>query len=138
MIQLIYASTATVLFSSGDLRALLARTRERNATAGVTGMLLHVSGAFMQVLEGDSEIVHALYARIRRDRRHARVVTLRIGDLDERTFAESMEFFDGTGRASMVTGYRSATGFSHLATDPETALQIVDEVRGDRWCARAA
>ena len=70
VLQLGYASAATVEFSDDDLRELLAKSRSNNMAAGITGMLLYHEGSFLQVLEGPSEAVEHLYARIRRDKRH--------------------------------------------------------------------
>ena len=87
MIRLIYASHATVPFTDADLDALLETCRRYNVAHGVTGMLLHRDGDFLQVLEGEADAVRETFARIARDRRHAGVVMLDESSIDEREFA---------------------------------------------------
>lgn len=56
-------------------------------------MLLYSDGRFVQALEGPEDAVRALYARIQRDPRHARVLTVRAGPGPRRYFADwSMGF----------------------------------------------
>jgi hypothetical protein len=73
LISLTYLSTATLPMDPDDLRVLLLATRERNHAAGLTGMLLHAGGHFIQTLEGPDEAVAATFARIQRDTRHRHV-----------------------------------------------------------------
>jgi hypothetical protein len=139
VIQLIYASRAVTPFTSDDLRAMLVRSRAHNARIGVTGMLLHVDGAFLQVLEGKSAIVHALYARIRADRRHGGILTLLVRDLEARSFGEwSMRYFDASGRGASLRGYGPEVGFADLQEDATTLGQIVEDFRDGRWGTLAA
>jgi hypothetical protein len=76
VIQLIYASTATKAFSAEALRALPTKARAHNTTEDISGMLLHVDGAFFQVLEGEATAVHRLFAKIAGDDRHSKVLLL--------------------------------------------------------------
>ncbi|MEO8700343.1 MAG: BLUF domain-containing protein [Kofleriaceae bacterium] len=139
MLQLIYASGATKPFTAESLRTLLVAARTNNTGAGVSGMLLHVDGAFLQVLEGEAAVVEALYTRIGKDPRHARVVRLLAREVPERNFADwSMGFFDASGRATEIAGYRPTAGFSDLIGDPKQLLRIVDQFRDGRWRSLAA
>ena len=139
MIQLLNASTAVTPFAPDALRALVVRARAYNARIGVTGMLLHIDGSFLQVLEGKSAVVHALSAKIRTDRRHASVMTLLVRDLETRCFSDStMACFDGSGRGEVPPGYRPGAGFADLQGDATALLQIVESFRDGRWRALAA
>jgi hypothetical protein len=139
MHQLIYTSTATAPFTADALRELLSRARTTNTGLCVSGMLLHIEGAFLQVLEGEREVVEKLYERILRDRRHTRVLRLVARDIPERNFADwSMGFFDASGRAGSITGYRSGTGFADLVNDTAAVLKIVHDFRDGRWRSLAA
>ena len=94
--QLIYISAAKVNFSEADLASLLLKARENNRRLGVSGLLIHQSGSFFQVLEGGKAIVENLFERIARDRRHERVVVLGRGERPAPTFGEwSMGFVAG-------------------------------------------
>ena len=95
MFFLVYVSSAVRQFSPSELVDLLANCHENNATLGITGMLLYKDGNFMQVLEGDQEVVRPLYAKIGRDPRHRGLLTLLQGPLAERQFPDwSMGFRD--------------------------------------------
>lgn len=137
--QLFYTSQVARPFPLDELRALLVQARLDNLARGVTGMLLHVDGAFFQVLEGAAEHVTALFDHIARDRRHTRVLKLLARDVPERNFADwSMGFFDASGRAANLTGYRKDNGFAGLLGDTASLVQIVTDFRAGRWRAFAA
>lgn len=60
-----------------------------NAAHQLTGLLCYSrEGQFVQVLEGPAQEVRALYAKIQRDARHGRVVTLSDQASPTRWFAE--------------------------------------------------
>ena len=89
-----YASNATHLFSPDELVRLLAKSRERNAEANVTGLLLYRGGNFIQALEGPEDAVRATVARIERDPRHAGIIPLWDGTVEERVFGNWSMGFD--------------------------------------------
>jgi len=84
---LIYFSTSVWLFEEEDLATILAQSRRNNAKAGVTGLLLYMNGNVIQVLEGNKEVVNALYKRIAQDQRHTHVVCVLNSPVDQRLFA---------------------------------------------------
>ena len=88
MFELVYVSTAVVPFTTADLLALLARSRENNEKAGLTGMLLYKDGNIMQALEGEEAAVIAVHAKIQQDPRHRGLITLLRGPIAERQFPE--------------------------------------------------
>jgi hypothetical protein len=87
MHHIIYLSWATTPFSDTQLQELLALSRTRNTLLGVTGILFYGNERFMQVLEGEEEVVRDLYARIRRDPRHDNVLTYLDKPVADRTFS---------------------------------------------------
>ena len=46
---------------------MLAVARTNSVALGVTGLLLSVDGGFLQVLEGERDVLHAPYAQIAKD-----------------------------------------------------------------------
>lgn len=88
MFSLTYVSSAVRPFSEDELGDLLARSRSNNARLGVTGMLLYKDGNFMQVLEGEEEVVRGLYAKISADPRHRGEIVLHQGSSEGRSFPE--------------------------------------------------
>lgn len=95
MFYQVYVSAAVRLFSRADLIALLEKSRVKNRTLGLTGMLLYKDGNFMQVLEGEQGEVQRMIATIEADPRHHHVLHLLRGDTEQRTFPNwSMGFRD--------------------------------------------
>ncbi|MEY4908231.1 MAG: hypothetical protein RL260_1949 [Pseudomonadota bacterium] len=86
--HLIYSSAATRAFSNEDLVTLLTHARIKNAMQGVTGMLLHVDGSFLQVLEGEPESVGAVFQTICADPRHTQIVTIIREPIQRRAFSD--------------------------------------------------
>ena len=76
MISIIYISNAATHLTTVELDGILATSRRNNAGIGVTGMLIHMDGSFIQVLEGEAEVVDPLVARIAEDRRHRDFVVI--------------------------------------------------------------
>lgn len=70
MIRLLYVSSTDRNLENGTVENILSTSRENNAKLGITGILLHIDGGFMQVLEGEKLSVERLYSRIETDRRH--------------------------------------------------------------------
>jgi hypothetical protein len=85
--RLIYSSEATPDLSTADLEEMLAESRKRNRAHGITGVLVFVDGAFLQILEGEKDDVLALMGRIERDPRHRGIKVFHEEETDERAFA---------------------------------------------------
>jgi hypothetical protein len=116
MHQLFYSSAAVAPFSETELAALLKVARAANGQLGVTGMLLYHEGSFLQALEGNEPIVEGLYAKIGKDKRHHRVVTLLRREVEDRYFDQWQ-----MGFATMKTVPASMPGYSdylRLRGDP--------------------
>lgn len=91
--QVLYHSQATGPPDETQLQELLAQSCAYNARHQVTGLLLYSAGRFVQVLEGAEADVRHLYARIQRDPRHERVVTVSAGPGPRRHYSDwSMAF----------------------------------------------
>jgi hypothetical protein len=134
MQQLVYVSTAITAFNDDALRVLLARARANNAALGVSGMLLHQAGTFLQVLEGESAVVDRLYERISHDPRHAHVLLLTRAEIGERNFADwSMGFVDVRGTAKRLPGFRSIGDLTGLAGNATAIQRVVTAFRDGRW-----
>ncbi len=91
--EIIYRSTAQPELGEEDLLNILATARKFNSENHITGCLLFNKGTFVQILEGESEVVNVLYSKIREDRRHHQVETLHIEPIEKRLYADwSMAF----------------------------------------------
>lgn len=88
MIQLTYLSTPFRPMNNEDLMDILTAARLNNASIGVTGMLLYTGTDFIQVLEGEEQIVEDLVAQIRKDPRHKNFRIIERKKIAQREYAE--------------------------------------------------
>jgi hypothetical protein len=85
--HLIYQSKATLSFSDVELKLLLEKARDFNAQSNITGLLLYGNGYFIQLLEGDDDVVRSLYyQRIAPNASHHDLKVLREGMIEQRLF----------------------------------------------------
>jgi len=123
MRQLLYISNTSADFPQSALDEILAASRRNNAACDVTGMLLYLDGAFLQVLEGPNEAVEEVYTRICRDKRHWDAQTL----LDR---ADAPRAF-----AKWSMGFRA---LKPGEADTDQAFQITRHAIAGRWTDNAA
>jgi len=83
---LIYASRSTEFFQEHEIPELLQQVRIANAKQEITGMLLYISGSFLQVLEGRPEMVDAVFSRILSDKRNTQIRSIARESIRERAF----------------------------------------------------
>ncbi len=98
---LVYVSkakgSALGVVGPGELEAILATARRKNAARGVTGALLFTEGRFVQALEGERDEVQATFAAISLDPRHDEIDVLSSQFADRPRFNEwSMAFVGDT------------------------------------------
>lgn len=86
LLSIVYSSVATEPFTEVDLALLLAISRMNNESRGLTGVLLHRDGQFMQALEGPAGAVRTALRTIAADPRHTGVWTLAEERIAERRF----------------------------------------------------
>ena len=87
--RLIYKSTATAeVVSNQSLRDIERVAVAANARAGITGLLMLSGDVFVQVLEGASREVTALFGKILGDKRHHLVELISVEPTDERYFPD--------------------------------------------------
>ncbi len=76
-----------------ELEKILKESRQHNAQASITGLLLYDGKNFMQFLEGPKQAVLDLLAKIKRDPRHHLMMVIFQQEHPEREFASwSMGF----------------------------------------------
>jgi hypothetical protein len=88
MIRLLYISTSRLAPDSQEkqLREILDASKRNNADLGITGMLVHGGGMFLQVLEGPDNNVLRIYSKILDDPRHTDSQIVLISVAEERAF----------------------------------------------------
>jgi hypothetical protein len=105
LVHIAYASTAAVPFDHQELLDLLSKVRERNAQLDITGLLLHQSGDFFQVIEGSQLAITQLLAEIGEDDRHRDVVKSKRSTNDA-----SQSIFPGCEKRGSGMGQRTPAG----------------------------
>lgn len=88
LIHTIYASRAVTDFSKDDIVNLLSKARKKNASLGITGMLLYDNGSFFQILEGEEAVVDQLFSEIADDKRHHQVAKIISEAIPTRQFSD--------------------------------------------------
>jgi len=140
LIHLIYNSVASSPEAATEVHDILRVSRTNNALSQVTGMLLFAEGSFFQVLEGAPAAVDEAFARIAKDRRHARVTTIIREPIARRSFSEWT-----MGLASLTaTDIERESGLNDLfqdgkvlsAVDPGRARKLLEAFKNGRWRVR--
>lgn len=114
LIQLIYGSSAPTDMSEQDLLTILEKSRDNNRARNITGLLLFKSGNFLQVLEGEEDIVMDLYRTIQKDPRHSSVITVANRKIKERDFGDWQMAFVNLNSLNPV----DVPGYSEFLNDP--------------------
>ena len=106
MHQLVYVSRARADLSEAELRDILRRARKTNRELGISGMLVCLDGCFLQVLEGRSDDVRELYAKIEADPRHCDAKVLIDTEIAKRAFPDwSMGFRKASRNDLYMAGF---------------------------------
>jgi len=87
--RIVYASAASQAYAAPQLEQLVSKARERNGRAGISGMLIYHEQFFLQLIEGPGPALNSLFARLRADAGHHRIVLLLRERIVQRTFADS-------------------------------------------------
>ncbi|CAO3415294.1 hypothetical protein [Azospirillum endophyticum] len=82
MLTIVYRSEAIDRLPYSALADICLFSARRNCEQGITGFLVEFGGIFLQVLEGEAEMVDRLFARIAVDPRHRDVTLLLRETLD--------------------------------------------------------
>ena len=87
MFELLYTSLSPTGLTDAELVELLESARLKNKELGITGMLIYYNREIMQILEGEEDVVKALFKTISEDVRHTSANVFYQGDIDERAFS---------------------------------------------------
>lgn len=74
--QIIYTCALAPGVSRDDIRAIAQMSQVRNATTGITGVLLCHQGSVLQVLEGERTAVENIMKKISQDRRITQILVM--------------------------------------------------------------
>jgi hypothetical protein len=140
LVQLIYMSAATRPFLSHELPSLLTKTRLKNESLGVSGMLVYHEGSFLQVLEGSAQNVDQLYKHIALDDRHTNCELLLRTFVEQRSFGDWSMGFVNTNEfrnPAQLPGYRDFFGtampFRENCRELGMAQKLLLAFRAGEW-----
>lgn len=89
MIELIYVSRANSRFNQHQLEQLLQNARLNNQHNDITGLLLYDGfGTFIQAIEGPVDKIDALFAKIKKDKRHSNINRIGYKHITTRSFEQ--------------------------------------------------
>jgi Sensors of blue-light using FAD len=132
--QIIYSSESATPMQMEDLDEILEDARSSNASQGITGALVYVEGVFLQILEGERDVVEALMGKIARDVRHETVTVLREAEVPAAVFKDwKMAYVSAT--AEQVAKWAGLSGtadipeiLTDLRQDPHRATQVAQSI----------
>lgn len=84
--RLIYSSHAMPNFNYQDLKEIMDVSNKNNRLSGLTGILCYCDCMFLQVLEGNCEVVSRTYHRIATDKRHHTPTLIECVPIESRIF----------------------------------------------------
>jgi hypothetical protein len=130
LVRLLYASRATSPIKPDLLASILKHATHANAIVGVTGLLCHTDGVFLQVLEGSRDAVSTLYNRITRDPQHTDITLLTYDEITERNFSGwAMGQVNMTRlNPALVLKYSAHTALDPYAMSGPVALALLNEL----------
>ena len=129
LVRLLFASRA-VDASPAAIESILASARRHNPQSGITGILLHGSGVFLQGMEGGRQAISDLYGTIQRDARHKDVVLLHYEEILERRFGSwTMGVVDvGRVNASVLLKYSERAVLDPYAASGKMSMALLEEL----------
>jgi hypothetical protein len=141
VLSIAYVSVATTPMSEDDIAELLVRSRANNSRDGITGALLYHRDRFIQIVEGEDDVVRSRFETIAADPRHRNVQMMREKQIGLRQFPEWTMGF----RAASDESITRLDGFEDFfARRGKTRLQHADneaqqflEWLGEYWLPRS-
>lgn len=138
LVHCIYCSASSKReLNDEELNEILAVSRNNNAAAGITGMLLFHKGTFFQVLEGDKAAVENLFNVISRDRRHSKVTKIVFEPIEERAFGNWTMGYSRLSAKDLkkIEGLNDffSSGRSYLDLGEGRAKKLLAAFKDGRW-----
>jgi hypothetical protein len=86
MLELVYKSKAKENITQNEIESILETAQTFNQANELTGCLIFHNNYFIQLLEGDEEVLRTLYKRISGDNRHKEIELLYERNKTQRNF----------------------------------------------------
>ncbi len=123
--SIVFFSTAAVPMSPGDLAALGRECAEVDSHVGITGMLLHKNGDFLQVMEGSKSVICDMFAKVSADPRHTNIRKICDRAITRREFAGQAVSFKNLDELPPGSPYLSPFSYEAFRDDPDLAVLIL-------------
>jgi hypothetical protein len=119
--HLIYISKRDSTCTQEEITKILEYSQNYNRDNDITGVLLYSDRAFIQHLEGEHDIITALFNKVKKDPRHSDVSLFTISKIHERSFPswymaskfidlEQIEFKSNTSKEDKILFKRVLSG----------------------------
>ena len=133
MHELLYCSIATREMLEADILDLLKVARDKNARLDVTGLLVYQkrTNEFLQILEGEKEVIFGLLETIKADDRHHSLHVIHDREIPERGFKSwrmafaNMESIDKSKLEGISDFLEKGYAYELSKTDPTWVAQIM-------------
>lgn len=126
----VYTSISKRKWSDDELKELLKKSREKNESQNITGMLLYLDPFFIQIIEGEERAVTDLFNRIKEDASHYKVSLIYKKPIEERSFADWTMGFNVVSEEKIadIDGFsdflkNTAADFSHISSEIDQLLK---------------
>lgn len=136
--RIIYSSYASPSLGYEDLKEIMEKSQSNNSRDGITGFLCYRDSMFLQVLEGDRQIVSKTYHRIAQDKRHHNPEIIEAVPIEERLFGlwsmRAIRLGDlGAERAQhLILKHSISSSFKPNMMTPKQCLDFFTEFLGNR------
>ena len=120
MYRIIYMSSSVKLLEENEIDSLLKYSRKSNINNDITGVLLYIEGDFLQVIEGEEDVIISLFEKIKMDSRHKGIICVFNEKVKERQFSDWSMGFHITNYEKLIKD----TGFDTLS---KTQLENIED-----------
>ena len=130
MLELIYCSQVEPSLELLGVYNILKQSQSHNAARQITGVLLFNTRYFLQVLEGQTSDIDALYRRIQADRRHTNVRLISRQPLAKRLWnLWSMALITpGISNLALMRQYCGSDEFNPAQLNADNARSLLQEL----------
>jgi hypothetical protein len=122
MRSIVFFSTAVAPMSQDEIVALGEECAENDSHVGITGMLLHKNGDFLQVIEGPRAVIRDMFARISADPRHTNICKISDRIITCREFAGKTVGFMNLDELPENAPFLNPFTYEAFQADPDLAI----------------
>lgn len=114
--ELIYRSQASPGVDKEAVKEILKTARAFNSEHNISGCLLFHENHFLQLLEGEFNVLMELYEKIKKDKRHTKLVLIHMQETKSRTYSDWTMAFKSLKENEMKK-HTGLTTFSQFESD---------------------